>query len=277
MPQWYFNMALALFGLVFGSFANVVIWRLPRGESIAQPGSHCPQCDAPIAWYDNIPLLGFAVLRGRCRSCGAKVSLRYPVVEAASGALFVLAGVRFGVGMQAVFAAAFLWGLLVLALIDVAHFRLPNPIVAVLAVVGAGGAVAAQLTGTAVVPLVGVARSGLLAQPAIASTVGALAAGGLALAVAEIYALVRGRQGLGMGDVKLLAVLGVFMGLYAFMALILASVLGSVSAVLLARRRSEALRDVRIPLGALLAIGAVVAVLVGPELWAWYLGLVGLA
>jgi len=96
IPEWYFSLSMALFGLLFGSFANVVSWRLPRGESLVRPGSHCPRCDAPIAWYDNIPVLSWLVLRGRCRQCSEPISARYPLVEAASGALFLLAALVWG-------------------------------------------------------------------------------------------------------------------------------------------------------------------------------------
>jgi len=277
VPEWYFIIVMALFGLLFGSFANVVIWRLPRGESIASPGSHCPSCGAPIAWYDNVPVVSWLALRAKCRRCGARIPVRYPAVEVASGVAFAAAAWGFGVGAQAIVAALFLWGLLALSLIDVAHFRLPNPLVGALALLGAVGAVASQLTGGPIVPLVGLAASGLLSHPIVAALAGALAAGGTAFAVAEGYALVRKREGLGMGDVKLLGVLGLFLGLYGFMALALASMLGVLVVLALSRTSEAPLGDTRIPFGALLAAGAAIVVFAGPELWGWYLGLVGLA
>jgi leader peptidase (prepilin peptidase)/N-methyltransferase len=96
VPAWFPVLSFGLFGLLFGSFANVLIWRVPRGESIASPGSHCPGCDAPIAWYDNIPVVSWLVLRGRCRTCGTRIAFRYPLVELASGVLFVTAAIAFG-------------------------------------------------------------------------------------------------------------------------------------------------------------------------------------
>lgn len=277
MPEWFFIIAMGLFGLLFGSFANVVIWRLPRGESIASPGSHCPSCDTPIAWHDNVPVLSWLALRAKCRRCGARIPARYPAVEIASGIAFASAAWRFGVGLQAVAAALFLWGLLALSLIDIAHFRLPNPLVGALAVFGAVAAVASQLTGAPIVPLVGVTETGLLSHPVLAGLAGALAAGGTAFAVAEGYALVRKREGLGMGDVKLLGVLGLFLGLYGFMALALASMLGVLVVIALSRTSEVPLGQTRIPFGALLAAGATIVVFAGPQLWGWYLGLVGLA
>jgi leader peptidase (prepilin peptidase)/N-methyltransferase len=269
---------MGLFGLLFGSFANVVVWRLPRGESIVRPGSYCPSCDTPLAWYDNIPLLSYALLRGRCRACHAPISRRYPAVEAVSGGLFVVAGVLYGVSLQAVFAAVFLWGLLVLSLIDAAHFRLPNAIVGALAIVGLVGAILSQVLGVPVVPLIGMATSGPMAEPLVAALVGALAAGGLSFVFAEGYALLRKRRGFGMGDVKLLSVLGLFIGLYAFMALFIGSLLGSIYAIARARTTTRAgLGSAKLPFGAFLALGTFVCLLVGQPAWHWYLQGVGLS
>jgi len=277
VPEWFFIASMGLFGLLFGSFANVVVWRLPRGESVVHPGSRCPSCGSPLAWYDNVPLISFALLRGRCRACGVPISARYPLVEAASGALFVLAALLYGPTVQAVFAAALLWGLLVLSLIDVGHFRLPNVIVGALALLGLIGAILAQLTGVPIVPLIGTASSGALSQPLPAALMGALAAGGLSFAFAEGYARLRGRQGFGMGDVKLLAVLGLFLGLYAFMALFVGSALGSIYAIVRTRATRTELAKTRLPFGAFLALGTLVCLLVAEPVWHWYLQGVGLS
>jgi leader peptidase (prepilin peptidase)/N-methyltransferase len=276
MPTWFFIGVLTLFGLLFGSFANVVVWRVPRGESIASPGSHCPRCDAAIAWYDNVPVLSWLLLRGRCRRCGEPIALRYPLVEVAAGVLFALAAVRFGASGRSVIAALFFFGLLCLALIDVEHYRLPNPIVAAMAVLGVGAAVAAQSLDVALAPLVGVGERAIMGEPLAVAGIGALAAGGLMFAVAEVYALVRKRPGLGMGDVKLLAVLGLYLGLYSFMALVVASLLGSVYAVVRLRGSGERASTFRLPFGAFLGAGAVITTLAGPAILAWYLGLTGL-
>lgn len=276
MPQWFVIMAFGLFGLLFGSFANVVIWRLPRGESLAAPGSHCPLCETPIAWYDNVPLVSYAMLRGRCRACRAPITARYPLVEVSSGALFVLAAWHFDSVGQAVFAAALFWFALVLGLIDLEHYRLPNPLVGALTVFGLSGVVLSHVAGSAFVPLVGIADAGWLSSPLAAALAGALVAGGLAFAVGEIYARVLGAAGMGFGDVKFLGALGIFLGLHALTALIIASIIGSIYGVAVARREGESLRGARVPLGAFLAIGAIIAALVGPELWVAYLRLVGM-
>lgn len=276
MNDSIFIALLTLLGLLLGSFGNVVIWRVPRGESVNSPGSHCPGCDAPIAWYHNIPVLSYVALGGRCRACGIRIPVRYPLVELVSAALFAFAALRFGAGAQAVFAAALLWGLLVLSIIDMEHYRLPNPIVGGLAIVGLAGAAAAQITGAPVLPLVGLASAGILSEPLAVAAVGALAAGGLSLAVAEFYERVRKQTGLGMGDVKLLAVFGLFMGFYSFMALVVGSLLGIVYAMLRPVPEGASRATLRMPFGAFLAIGAIVTVLVGPAVWGWYLGVAGL-
>ena len=275
IPGWYFSLSMTLFGLLFGSFANVVIWRQPRGESIARPGSHCPGCDAPIAWYDNIPVVSWLVLRGRCRQCSEPISLRYPLVELASGILFALAAWRFGVTWQAVFAAAVFWLLLVLSLIDLDHMRLPNQLVVMLAAIALGVAFISQVLSRPIGPLVGVAMSGPLASPIVSALVGAVIAVAISGGTAAAYAAVRGRTGLGMGDVKLLGALGLVLGPYVLASLFFGSVFGLVFG--LAKSRGTTLRGQRIPFGPFLAGGAILAALFGPALLRWYLRLAGVA
>jgi leader peptidase (prepilin peptidase) / N-methyltransferase len=152
-----------VFGLLLGSFANVVIWRFPRGESLNTPGSHCPACDAPVRWYDNIPVISWVLLRARCRSCGEPIASRYPAVELLSGLLWLAAAITYGAGVQAVIAGFFFWTLLILTFIDLDTMRLPNPIVAALAVFGLLGATVSQLISVAWVPLTYAGDSPLLA------------------------------------------------------------------------------------------------------------------
>lgn len=275
IPLWFFVPALALFGLLFGSFANVVIWRVPRGESVVSPGSHCPRCDTPIAWYDNIPVLSWLLLRARCRSCAAPIAARYPAVETASGILFAVAALRYGVSWASITTAVLFWFLLVLSVIDLDTMRLPNPLVAALGGFGLAAAVISQVTGAPLAPLVGVTASGLFSDPIPAALAGGLIGVAISGGLAGLYGLVRGRTGLGMGDVKLLAVLGLFLGPYVVMSMFLGSLLGMVAGLTAARGRSAA--DTKIPFGPWLAAGAVLTVMVGPALWQWYLGLAGLA
>ena len=267
---------LGVLGLAFGSFANVVIWRFPRGESLSDPPSHCPKCDHPIRWRDNIPVISWLVLRGRCRDCGAPISLRYPLVEIASGVLWVLAGVLFGFALETAAAIVLFYLLLILSLIDLDTMRLPNALVATLAGVGAVFALVAQFTPWGGVPLTP-AESGAVASPLVASALGVLLGGGLSLAIAAVYAGVRRASGFGMGDVKLLAALGIYLGPYVLMTLFFGSVIGAIVGVVIAGVSRESLRTKKIPFGPMLACGTLVTVVAGPGIWAWYMSLTGLA
>jgi leader peptidase (prepilin peptidase)/N-methyltransferase len=268
-------VALAGFGLVFGSFANVIIWRLPRGESLSTPGSHCPRCGHPVRWFDNVPVVSWLALRGRCRDCGEPISPRYPLVEALSGTLWLASGLRFGISWETAACVFLFYMLLVLSFIDLDTYRLPNPLVGAVACVGAIGALVAQLSGTQLVPLVGGASTGFMSAPAMASVVGAVIGAGITAAIAGVYAAVRGRTGMGAGDVKLLGAIGLFTGPYVLMTLVLGSVVGSVVGVVAAVRSREPLGTQRIPFGPFLALGCVLTVLFGPALWSWYLGVLG--
>lgn len=271
MDEWFYRVALFLFGIVFGSFGNVVIWRLPRGESLSHPGSHCPECDTLIHWYDNVPVLSWLLLGGKCRFCGTPISPRYPLVEILSGLLWLAAGWRFGLTWAAAAAVAFLYVLLLLAFIDWDTMRLPNQLVLALLGIGVVGLAASQVTGVTIVPLLP-SGSGLWSVPVVAATVGALSASGIMLAISLVYVAIRGKQGYGMGDVKLLAVIGVFLGPYSLMTAFLATVLGAAYGVVSARNSGEGGQH-RFPFGPFIALAAMVVTFCGPQLWAWYAGL----
>jgi leader peptidase (prepilin peptidase)/N-methyltransferase len=258
-----------VFGLLFGSFANVVIWRFPRGESLSHPGSHCPVCDAPIAPYDNIPVVSWLLLRARCRKCGASISVRYPAVELLSGLLWLTAGLRFGLTMQTAAAVALFYLLMILSFIDIDTMRLPNPIVALLGIVGVAG-VALSSFGVACVPLTPLGP-GVLATPVGSAGVGALVCAGVPLVIASAYALLRGREGFGMGDVKMLGVLGVFLGLYGLLAYFIGALFAAAFGIVAGGRDG----GFKFPFGPFLASGAVVVALVGPQMWDWYRALIG--
>jgi len=270
--SWFWPMSLGLFGLLFGSFANVLIWRFPRGESVASPGSHCPVCEHPIRWYDNVPLVSWLVLRGRCRDCATPISPRYPLVELLSGLLWAAAGVRFGPSVQSLACVVLFYTLLVLTFIDLDTFRLPNAIVATLAIAGLFGAVASQLSGVPIAPLAA-AGTGLLAQPLVSALLGASLGAGISGGIAGLYGLLRGRTGLGAGDVKLLGAMGLFLGPYVVLALFVGSVAGAVGGLIDAARSGESASTHRVPFGPYLAFGGVVTALTGPAAWAWYLSL----
>ncbi len=280
MPLWqyaFYLVFLGLFGLVFGSFANVLIWRVPRGESIVSPPSHCPTCGHEIRWYDNIPVVSWLVLGGRCRDCGTRIPARYPLVESGSAALWVLAGWRFGLAAAAPAGVLLFYLLLVLSVIDIDTRRLPTPLVAALAAVGVCAALVSQFAGIAAGPLIGVAPTGLFASPLLSAAIGLALGGGIAWAIGAVYALVRGRTGLGFGDVRLLGAIGLFLGPYVLFAYALANLLGLVGGVVALLGRDRGSREpVSIPFGPYLAAASIVTVFVGPSVWAWYLRLVGL-
>lgn len=272
--QWFYLLCLAVFGLIFGSFANVVIWRFPRGESLATPGSHCPACGHPIRARDNVPIVSWLLLRRRCRDCGAPIAWRYPAVEALSGALWVAAGVAFGATPRAAVAVVLFYLLLILSFIDFDLMRLPNALVALLAGIGVCAVAVGQLTGIPLAPLTAPVAGGVLGEPVWNALAGVAAGGGFLLIVSGLYALVRGRRGLGFGDVKLIAAAGLFVGPYIVLALLVGSGLGLVGGVSLVVGGGEGpMGQRRFPFGPFLAAGIVVAALAGPALFVWYAGL----
>lgn len=273
VPEWFFFMSVGLFGLLFGSLANVIIWRVPRGESIVSPGSHCPGCGAPIRWYDNVPVIGWLLLRGRCRDCGTGISPRYPFVEALCGLLWLLAAVLWGMTIQTAFGIALFYLLMVLAFIDLDHHRLPNKLVALLAGLGSVG-VALSAAGIAdAVPLISIPATGFFSNPVAYALLGVVVGAGTSGLLAAAYSVVRGTTGLGMGDVKLLGALGVFLGPYALMVLLIGSIFGTIASVVLLRRGAD-VSKIRIPFGPYLAAAAVVVCAVGTPLWTWYVHLI---
>ena len=237
-------------GLLLGSFLNVVAHRLPRGQSLLWPGSRCPHCAVPVRPYDNVPVLSWLLLRGRCRACSGPIAARYPLVEATCAVLLAAVVAVHADDLPRLALGLVLVAFLVpMALIDLDHRIIPNALTGPAALV-------ALVLGTALDPGGEVER--LVA--------GALA-GGFFLAAA----LAR-PGGMGMGDVKLAAVLGLFLGAAAAVALLVALVAGVlVSAVIVARRGVAAGRKTAVPFGPFLALGGVAAVLVGQPLLAWYL------
>ncbi len=246
-----------LLGLVVGSFANVVIHRLPLGQSIVSPRSRCPRCGTPIRSLDNVPVLSWLVLRGRCRACREPISARYPVVELANGSLYLAASWRWGATAQTVVAMVLSTVLLVLALIDLDHQILPDAI---------------TRPGIALGLLASVLPGPPTPLAALLSALG----GYLAFAaVATAYRLTRGQEGLGGGDWKLAALLGAFLGWEKMLlTVLLASVAGTVVGLALMAARGHDARY-RLPLGTFLAATAVLVLFVGDALVSWYAGLLG--
>jgi leader peptidase (prepilin peptidase)/N-methyltransferase len=245
-----------LFGLIVGSFLNVVIWRVPRGESIVSPGSHCPHCEAQIAPYDNVPVLSWLVLRGRCRHCGAGISVRYPLVELASGGLWVAMALRFGWSWALPAYLVLASGLLALSLIDLDTFLLPNKIVYPLS--------------AAMVMLFALAAA---LDGAGDDFVRAMFGGAAAFAFFLTVHLIAPR-GMGFGDVKLSFSLGVALGWLSwgtvFLGLFLGFLLGALVGVMLIATGLRSRRD-HVPFGPFLAAGTVLAILLGQPLLDLYL------
>lgn len=259
MLRYFLAVYAGLVGLVVGSFLNVVVHRLPRGQSLVRPRSRCPWCGVPIAARDNLPLLSFLLLRGRCRHCSGPIAWRYPVMEAVTSVLFVACLERFGLGWEAAGAAVFSALLLALAAIDLEHYLLPD---------------ALTLPGIAV----GWTFRALVGRPdwfdgLLTGFAGALLGGGLLFLVAETWLWLRGEEGMGLGDAKLLAMVGAFLGWPGVAVTFVVGCLlgaGAGMALVLMRRAG---RRTRLPFGLFLAAGALVALFAGPVIVERYLAL----
>ena len=247
-----FTLVLAVAGLLVGSFLNVCIYRVPRRESIVWPASRCTECGRHLAWYENVPVLSWLLLRGRCRTCGAGISSMYPLVELTTAVLFAAGALVYGPSGLLVVRLVFGCALIVLFAIDLRHRVLPDVI---------------TLPGIAV----GLAASGFVPPGWLSSLVGIIAGGGILFAIAEAYYRVRGQQGLGMGDVKMLAMVGAFLGWpLMILTLVFASFAGSIVGVSLIASGRGGLQAA-LPFGTFLAVGAIVAAAVGDPVLTWYL------
>ncbi len=272
-------IALVL-GLIFGSFANVCIHRLPERRSVVWPGSACPRCREPIAWYDNIPVISWLLLAGHCRRCRAGISWRYPAIEAATGILFLALWAQHGLTLHWVALAWLAASIVILVPIDLEHYILPDAVTL--------PGIAAGLTASFVAGGIGILRA----------LTGAAVGAGLPLAVRAFYAAMArirrpavpeptgpadpeadlpgdpSREGMGLGDVKMLAMVGAFLGpALVVMTIFTASIIGTlfVLPLLISGRRGM---KSAIPFGPFLGAGALVAMLWGESILAWYSGVV---
>lgn len=241
--------AAAILGAIFGSFLNVVAWRLPRKESLLHPPSACPRCGTRIKAYDNVPILGWLWLRGRCRACGESISARYPLVEAATAVLWLCCVLKFGADSDVWLPLVFVTLLVPITLIDLDHHIIPN----VLVIIGAVAAIA----------LTAAFDSGSLVENLISG----VGAGGFFLVAAIVYP-----AGMGMGDVKLAGVMGLVLGRAVIPAVFAALILGSViGAAIIARYGMKEGRKKGIPFGPWLAAGSIVGLFAGDAIVDWYL------
>ncbi len=243
-----------VYGAIIGSFLNVCIARLPESRSIVRPPSHCPKCQSAIAWYDNVPILSYLWLVGRCRTCRVRISPLYPAVEILTGALAVALFLRLGPTLAFAGYFAFAAALVVITFIDLDHQIIPD-------VISLPG-IALGLAFSLVSPLVG-PRDAIL---------GVLAGGGTLLAVAWTYQKLRGVEGMGGGDIELLAMIGAFLGWQSiFVTLFVGSVIGSIIGVAVMLYEGSDTK-LAIPFGPFLAGGALVALFFGDRILAFYFG-----
>lgn len=255
MPILSLAAIVGLFGALIGSFLNVCIYRLPRHESIVWPGSHCPACDKPIAWYDNVPLLSYLWLAGRCRSCRVRIPLRYPLVEAANAVGYVIIFSVFGPSWTAALYALLYSALLVVAGTDLTHKIIPNVITLPGIVVGLIGA------GT------------VLPVTLFNAVLGVAVGGGLLWILAWLSPYLFGKEGMGGGDIKLMAMVGAFFGWKpALLTIMIGSLTGSVIGIALIASRILR-RDEYIPFGPFLVFGALLSMFFAQPLIDWYQGL----
>jgi leader peptidase (prepilin peptidase) / N-methyltransferase len=247
-----------LFGLCVGSFLNVCIHRLPRGGSLLRPRSRCPGCEYELSWYDNIPVVSYAVLRGRCRKCGARISLRYPIVELLTAFVFLWHYFIFGLAALMVVRILFACALIVLFAIDLEHQILPN-------LITLPGIVAGLIFSLAFPPGV------------LDALIGAVVGGGVLWLIGEAYYRYAGQEGMGGGDVKMLAMVGAFLGWkLVLVTLIVSSLAGSILGLLLIASRRGNMKQA-LPYGTFLAVGALFASLYGERVVDWYTGLYALS
>jgi leader peptidase (prepilin peptidase)/N-methyltransferase len=237
-----------LIGLCVGSFLNVVIYRVPRRESVIRPRSHCPACDSPIADRDNVPVLSWLLLRGRCRSCRARISIRYPIVELGTAVLFVAAAVRLGATWQLPAFCVFFASLLAISMIDLDHFIIPNRVI--------------YPTHGVTIPLLGAAAAADGSWDHLRNAaIGGVAGFGVLLVIHLVSP-----RGMGFGDVRLAGVIGVMLGWlglrYLFLGLFLGFLLAAVIGLVLIAAHLRSRKDA-VPFGPFMAMGAVLAVLWG--------------
>lgn len=251
----FYLIVFFVFGALLGSFANVVIYRLPKEESVVKPGSHCYSCKTPVKWYDNIPIVSWFILRGKCRHCGAKFSFRYALVEILMACLFALSFHYVGLSWSLVEYLLFIFGLVVCTFIDLDHMILPDEFTLSGIVIG--------LVGAYLNPQ----------REFLDALFGVLMGGGFLWGMAYVYYLLTKQEGMGGGDIKLLAWIGALLGWKAIPFVIMSSaIIGSVVGIIAARKQNAGLKTV-IPFGPYLALGALMYLFGGETIALWYLDL----
>ena len=280
VPPFVGYILAGVFGAIIGSFLNVVIHRVPHEESVVFPNSRCPSCGAVIAFYDNIPILSYLALGAKCRRCKEHISIRYPAVEALTAALFVAVAWHDGMGVRLPFDLVFVSALLALVFIDAEHMILPN----VITYPGIVFAVVARI----VIPfltriphfddLPSLINGPFEGWPIWAASlggavIGALAGGGSLWFMGWIWERLRGVEAMGLGDVKMMFMVGAYLGWRLTIFTIFVGVLtGSIIGVVLMARQRERNMQMLLPFGIFLGLGAIAALLFGSQIVGWYAG-----
>ena len=249
--MWY--VVSIILGTLVGSFLNVCILRLPQEESIVWPGSHCPQCKNPIKFYDNIPLISYLLLKGRCRDCHRPISFQYPLIEGITGLASLILFMKFGPSLSYLLYFIFVAALIVITVIDLYHQIIPD----VISLPGIGVGLLASL----IIPQITLFNS----------LIGILLGGGSLFLVATVYHWLFKREGMGGGDVKLLAMIGAFLGWKAvILTILLGSLIGSMIGIMVMVLKEKDFKYA-IPFGPFLSVGAVISLLYQNEIIFWYL------
>ena len=280
IPQPLIYVIAGIFGAVIGSFLNVVIHRVPREESIVLPSSRCPSCGAEISFYDNVPVLSYLMLGGRCRSCKVHISARYPAVEALTALLWVAVAWRDGLSFALPFDLIFVTAITALIFIDAEHMILPNAITypgiafALIARVALPFLMGAPHFDDLPMLLNGVlAGMPMWAASLVGALIGALAGGGSLWLMGWIWEKLRGVEAMGLGDVKMMFMVGAYLGWRLTVLNIFLGVLsGSLIGIALMLRQGKRDMKMLLPFGVFLGIGAIAALLFGSQIVDWYAG-----
>lgn len=280
IPQPFIYVFVGVLGAIVGSFLNVVIHRLPREESIVLPSSRCPSCGAVIAFYDNVPVLSYLMLGGRCRGCKAHISARYPAVEALNAFLWVAVAFRDGLTWALPFDLVFVTAIIALIFIDAEHMILPNAITYPgIAFAFIARLVLPYLLGRAYFDDLDMLLNGMLAglplwaASLIGAAIGALVGGGSLWLMGWTWEKLRGIEAMGLGDVKMMFMVGAYLGWRLTILTIFLGVLsGSIIGIVLMARQGKRNMQMMLPFGVFLGIGAIAALLVGAQIVEWYAG-----
>ena len=264
---------VGVFGACIGSFLNVVVHRLPRGESIAFPNSKCPSCSAAIKFYDNIPVLSYLILRGRCRNCGARISPRYPALELLTAALFALVCRHDGLTLALPFDLVFVSALIALVFIDAEHMILPNKITYPGAIFALLARIIVPYTFGVEWMMVGTTDPQRFRLYSVVNSLfGAVLGAGLLWLIGWLWKRLRGIEAMGLGDVKMMLMIGAFLGVaLTGVTIFLGFISGSVVGVIVLAKRRERDMSMMLPFGIFLGLSAIVSLLYGEMILGWYL------